>query len=96
MKVLKSSNATNKIKKLLKNMICLNHMRKTNVELLRANKNCKKPFLIKQSKYKTTVRYQKYIKTDTIIVTKFKGQHIQINADKYFRLVKFKKQTNVL
>jgi len=90
MKVIKPSNVNSKLKKLLKNMICLNHMKQTNVELLKANKKSIKPFSIKQSKYKTIVRYQKYAKTETIIVTKFKGQHIQIDVDKYFRLVKVK------
>lgn len=71
-------------------MIKSNHMRKTNIQLLRANKLNKKPFLIKESKYKTIVKYQKHTKTDTLIVTKFKGKHIQINIDKYSKLISYK------
>lgn len=76
MKILTALNSTNSFKKLLKQMISSNYMRKTNIQILRANKKCKKPFLIKQSKYKTTVKYQEHTKTDTLIVIKFKDKHI--------------------
>lgn len=77
------------LKKIVKQIIFSGYDSKTYIKLLRANQNHKRIILLRRSKNRISARFKKYNKTNLIIVTVFRGKHIQIHVDKYFRLVKY-------